>query len=359
MSERMRRPWRPLLMALLGAMALAGACGADPAAFAGSAWVRPVAGAVLVGYGETYASPDGSGTRTHQGVDLACTEGERAVACEGGTVAFAGPVPGESGARVLAVTVTGDDGLRVTYMPLATAAVAAGRRVEAGSEIGGVAAQGDSSSASPHLHLSVRRGESYLDPPGMLAASAGASAGGDAGAGGGSGPGSGAGADGQAAPESSARPDASQPSDAAAAGASAARASAAAPSAASARASAGSAATAAQSGALATLTALRAAPAVSPAAAVRAVNARVSVLAPGQARAGQFVPLPHATGLAAFLGSVSSLERTATLGVAALVVGLAGLACAWKSLYRAAGTAATAAIAGTLAPATTTPQRRA
>ena len=347
MSDPMRWPSRPLLMALLVAVMFAGACGAEPAAFAGGAWTRPIAGQVLVAYGETCPAPGGSGTRTHQGVDLACAEGETAVACEGGTVAFAGPVPADSGGRVLAVTVTGDDGLRLTYMPLATAAVAAGRRVEAGSAIGAVAAQGDSSSAAPHLHLSVRRGEAYLDPAGMLAGAAGGSTSGGTSAG----PGSADGAAQPAAPEVEARVGSSGAP--ASAGAPASQGSAA-------HASAGEVApAAAQAGVLATLAALRAAPAVSPPAAVRAVTGRISLLAPAPARAGLLVPLPHATGLAAIAGSLSSLERAAMLAASALVVGLAGLACAWRSLYRVAGTAATAATVGALAPATTTPAGRA
>jgi hypothetical protein len=356
----LRRPARPLLVAWLGAAVLLGACGGGPAAFAAGTWTRPVSGRVLVAYGESCPGSGSSGTRTHQGVDFACAAGETAVACEGGTVTFAGPVPGDSGGRVTAVTVTGDDGLRVTYMPLATSAVVAGRRVDAGSPIGGVSGEGDSSSAATHLHLSVRRGESYLDPAGMLAEASGGASGG--GAGGAPGPGSANGgpSPGPAAPDPA--PPAGSPdaagSSSAHAGASAGQASAAVRTPVTAP-SAAAAPSVAQAGALASLAALRAAPVVSPAAAVRAVTSRVSLLRPTQARAAMPVPMPHATGLAAMAGSVSSLERAATVAAAALAVALAALAFSWKSLYRAAGTAASAVASRALAPASTTPQRRA
>ena len=337
-------------MTLIGAVMLVGACEAGPAAFAGVAWTRPVAGRVLVAYGEVCPGPSGSGVRTHQGVDLACAAGETAIACEGGTVAFAGPVPGDCGGRVLAVTVTGDDGLRITYSPLATAAGAAGRRVEAGSAIGAVAAQGDSSSATPHVHLSVRRGESYLDPSGMLAGAASMSGGAST-----------SGVSGRESPGGGAQP-AALAAAAAQAAASRGPASTGAPAAQTSMAHASAAAAApvaVQAGALATLAALHAAPAVTPAAAVRAVTGRISLLAPMPARAGLLVPPLHATGLAAIAGSVSSLEKTAMVAAMALVIGLAALACVWRTLRLAAGSAASAATAGSLTPAPTTPQRRA
>jgi murein DD-endopeptidase MepM/ murein hydrolase activator NlpD len=330
--------------AVLGAaFALLAVCGSQGAAFATGAWARPVPGRVLVAYGEVCPGVGGSGTRTHSGIDLECAEGETATACEGGTVSFAGPVPGDAGGRVIAVTVSGDDGLRVTYMPLATAAVAAGGRVEAGSRIGGVAGSGDASCGTPHLHVSVRRGKTYLDPTGMLAGTSGEVSGGGSGAG--ADAGNAAAADLPAAPDAVAdTPGQVGSTDA---GVSVAAAGAA------------QIPDVTQAGAPATLAALRAGAAVSPAAAMRAVTGRVSLLAPMPVRASLPVPMPHATGLAAIAGSLASLERSLMLACTALLVALAVLGCAWRSVWRAAEGAAAIGGSGALAPAAATTSRRA
>lgn len=331
MSSSGRRPsWPSWIMVLGAATMLTHACACGPTAFASGTWVHPVRGPVLLGYGEAYLAPGGSGSRAHSGVDLGCGEGDSALSCEGGTVSFAGAVPSDAGGRILAVTIAGDDGLRITYMPLATATVAAGQRIEAGSTVGGIAGVGDASSAVPHLHMSVRRGEAYLDPAGMLASAGGS------GAGGGS---------------SAVKPPvaASQPAVAPA------------PSpAAPARVSAQSAVPAASAAAaVASLPSLRAASPVSPEAALRAVNGRVSLLSPMPVSAGRLVPVPHATGLTAFTASWSSASRALTIACAGLAVGLGGLACTWRSLRTAAGNAASITMASALEPAANTARRRA
>jgi pyruvate/2-oxoglutarate dehydrogenase complex dihydrolipoamide acyltransferase (E2) component len=66
------------------------------------------------------------------------------------------------------VSVVTPDGLRVTYLPLAACAVAPGGEVAAGEPIGELAGSGDASLASPHLHLSVHRGEAPIDPATLL-----------------------------------------------------------------------------------------------------------------------------------------------------------------------------------------------
>ncbi len=324
-------------MVLGAATMLTHACACGPTAFASGTWVHPVRGPVLLGYGEAYPAPGGSGSRTHSGVDLECGEGDSALSCEGGTVSFAGAVPSDAGGRILAVTIAGDDGLRITYMPLATATVAAGQRIEAGSTVGGIAGAGDASSAAPHLHMSVRRGEAYLDPAGMLASAGGSGAGGGSSA--------------VKPPVTASQPAvALAPSPAAPARVSAQSAVPAASAA---------AAVPAPVAAVASLPSLRAVSSVSPEAALRAVNGRVSLLSPMPVSAGRLVPVPHATGLTAFTESWSSASRALTIACAGLAVGLGGLACTWRSLRTAAGNAASITMAGALEPAANTARRRA
>lgn len=122
----------------------------------------PVPGGVLLAFGVRY------GEHVHSGLDLAAPEGSSVVAPADGTVSFAGRLPGGNGA--LGVTVTTPDGLKVTCSPLASAAVAKGAEVAAGETLGAVAAEGDASSSESHVHLSVRDGDTYLDPAKLLPA---------------------------------------------------------------------------------------------------------------------------------------------------------------------------------------------
>ena len=68
------------------------------------------------------------------------------------------------GGTVLAVTVVAADGLTLTLLPLERAAVAAGDTVSEGDALGEARGRGRRSCSSPHVHLSARRGELYVDP---------------------------------------------------------------------------------------------------------------------------------------------------------------------------------------------------
>jgi hypothetical protein len=85
-------------------------------------------------------------------------------------VIFSGPVPSGEGARATAVTVLASDGLKITLLPLSDSSVSAGSDVAAGDTLGTLAASGDVSTAATHLHMSVRRGDRYIDPESLLAA---------------------------------------------------------------------------------------------------------------------------------------------------------------------------------------------
>lgn len=95
----------------------------------------------------------------HRGVDLRARPGTSVRAPTAGRVTFAGTVVG-------ARWVTVEHGaLRSTVGPLATVAVGAGDRVAGGGVLG--------TSGRAHgldaVHWSVRRGDTYLDPLGVLA----------------------------------------------------------------------------------------------------------------------------------------------------------------------------------------------
>jgi murein DD-endopeptidase MepM/ murein hydrolase activator NlpD len=98
----------------------------------------------------------------HRGVDLAGSPGSVVYAAGAGTVAFAGTVAGHG-----VVSIDHPDGLRTTYQPV-TASVAAGEPVAAGDPIGVLDPGHDGCPVAACLHWGLRRGESYLDPLGLL-----------------------------------------------------------------------------------------------------------------------------------------------------------------------------------------------
>ena len=131
-------------------------------AYAGT-WEPPVPGCVvLTGYGAACVSG------VHRGVDLQAQGGTEVSAPAGGLVSFAGAVPADGGGTCGAVTIELADGLRVSLLPLDEVFVRVGDALEPGEVVGTLAAAGDDSVAEPHVHLSLRQGDAYLDPSGML-----------------------------------------------------------------------------------------------------------------------------------------------------------------------------------------------
>ncbi|MDI6843143.1 MAG: M23 family metallopeptidase [Anaerosomatales bacterium] len=129
---------------------------------------KPAPGDVLLRFGQDYVA---AGVRcTHRGLDIRGSEGDAVVAPCSGRVRFAGPVPADGGGRCVAVTVEASDGTLVTVMPLREVWVAAGTDVTSGDALGELAGRGDSSSETPHVHLSVRVAGRYVDPEPLLAA---------------------------------------------------------------------------------------------------------------------------------------------------------------------------------------------
>ncbi|MDP2183335.1 MAG: M23 family metallopeptidase [Actinomycetota bacterium] len=141
---------------------------AIPAFATPSAWPFAEERPVVLGYGSTYLRD--AKEYAHSGIDIAGSEGDRVLACAGGTISFAGRVPSAGGGSVLAVTIELPDARKLTVLPLASLDVRAGETVECGSTLGMLAAVGDSSCEAAHVHVSLRRGELYEDPGALLLA---------------------------------------------------------------------------------------------------------------------------------------------------------------------------------------------
>lgn len=146
---------RPVIIAVVLTAAFASAVGSAAAA----QWYPPAeGGALILGFGAAY--PGG----THRGVDIAAAAGSSVAAPAGATVAFAGQVPADGGGTCIAVTLELPDGRKLSLLPLAVSEVVTGESVEAGQTLGQLAGVGDDSSSEPHVHVSLRSGDLYLDP---------------------------------------------------------------------------------------------------------------------------------------------------------------------------------------------------
>ncbi|MRS11852.1 MAG: hypothetical protein EG823_02120 [Actinobacteria bacterium] len=151
-------PW------IAGACLIPGLLGAPVPAAALELRMPVEGGAIILPFGAS--SPGG----THRGVDVSAVGGDTVTAPVGGTVTFAGSVPADGGGTCIAVTIETAEGRRVSLVPLEGATVVVGEYIEAGSAIGVVREAGDDSSGEPHVHVSLRQGDLYLDPGPLLAA---------------------------------------------------------------------------------------------------------------------------------------------------------------------------------------------
>jgi murein DD-endopeptidase MepM/ murein hydrolase activator NlpD len=106
------------------------------------------------------SSPWGAG---HRGVDLLGSVGQRVRSALPGTVSFAGRIAG----RGVVVVAHGDT--RTTYEPV-TAALGVGTPVTAGAPIGRLELAGSHCFPRACLHWGWRRGDTYLDPLGLVGA---------------------------------------------------------------------------------------------------------------------------------------------------------------------------------------------
>jgi murein DD-endopeptidase MepM/ murein hydrolase activator NlpD len=146
---------RRLALVLLVLLALPAA--ADPRP--GFGWPLPGTPSVERGF-QLPASAWGPG---HRGVDLGGYAGERVLAAGAGRVSYAGMLAGRG-----VVTVVHAGGLRTTYEPVSPA-VHVGQQVAQGDALGALAS--GHASCPPGtvcLHWGLLRGNSYLDPLGLL-----------------------------------------------------------------------------------------------------------------------------------------------------------------------------------------------
>lgn len=86
----------------------------------------------------------------NRGIEYATTPGTVVGAAGDGTVTFAGPVAGS-----LDVTVRHGDGIRTSYVGLATIDVRVGQHVQRGQQVG---------TTGSRFHIGARQGDEYLDP---------------------------------------------------------------------------------------------------------------------------------------------------------------------------------------------------
>lgn len=126
----------------------------------------PFGDRVILGFGARYTAADGT-SAVHRGADVAFAGGGEVEAPVDGTVSFVGLVPGIGGQRVLAVTLLGPHG-KLTLSPFDRAAVREGDEVRVGQAMGLLSPDGDPSSPEPHVHVSLRVEDVYIDPVGLL-----------------------------------------------------------------------------------------------------------------------------------------------------------------------------------------------
>jgi hypothetical protein len=145
-------------------------CATASSAAAATLLKPPIPGETVVAFGAAYEM---AGRRvTHRGVDLQGSRAESVRAACDGVVTFVGEVPADGGGRAHAVTIRSNDGLLVCVSPLATTSVTKGEQLAAGDAIGELAESGDGSWSGAHLHLSVRDGDTYIDPAPLVVAEA-------------------------------------------------------------------------------------------------------------------------------------------------------------------------------------------
>ena len=107
------------------------------------------------------------GLASIEGIDVADPSGADIVAPAGGTVTFAGSVPG--GGKT--VSIRTDDGYSVTLVHLGSIGVLKGAVISEGSSVGGVGPSGTPEFDQPYVHLGIRVAsdpQGYVDPLGFL-----------------------------------------------------------------------------------------------------------------------------------------------------------------------------------------------
>lgn len=149
-----------LVVLVAGTSAVAGIAG--PAGSPGGGRAAPPAPVVqyqppvLAPVVDPYRPPATRYGPGNRGIEYATAPGTVVVAAAGGRVTFAGRVAGS-----LDVTILHADGVRTSYVGLATTGVRVGDRVAGGARIG---------TTGTRLHIGARLGDDYLDPASLWGA---------------------------------------------------------------------------------------------------------------------------------------------------------------------------------------------
>lgn len=128
-----------------------------------------------VSFRQTYSA--GDQCYVHSGIDIPASAGMQISSPLAGTVRYTGSVPsgdsrtGDSGSdkTMNAVSIEVDEGCVITLMPLSSIFVSEGQHVSEGACVGVLAAAGDVSSATTHVHMGYKKGRAYLDPMQLFA----------------------------------------------------------------------------------------------------------------------------------------------------------------------------------------------
>ena len=121
----------------------------------------PIAGMTQADISSHYGSrpsPGGIGSTYHQGIDIAFPLGTDVLACESGTVTYAG----ENGALGKCVIINHGEGLQTVYGHMSKIKVMKGEKVRRSQPVGEVGNTG--ASTGPHLHLAVLINGNYVNP---------------------------------------------------------------------------------------------------------------------------------------------------------------------------------------------------
>ncbi len=128
-------------------------------------WIHPIAGESEWGRGSWMPNTLTHRGRTHPAIDVYAKSGTPIVSPVSGKVIST--KVGKTGGNT--VRVQGDDGNIYYFAHMkAQAVVENGQRISAGAHLGFVGTTGSASGTSPHLHMSIKRGEGYVNPATLL-----------------------------------------------------------------------------------------------------------------------------------------------------------------------------------------------
>ena len=128
-------------------------------------WIHPIAGEADWGRGSWMPNTLTHRGRTHPAIDIYAKAGTPIVSPVSGKVISTkvGDIGGNT------VRVQGDDGNIYYFAHMKSQAVVEnGQRISAGAHLGFVGDSGSAKGTSPHLHLGIRRGESFVNPATLL-----------------------------------------------------------------------------------------------------------------------------------------------------------------------------------------------